>query len=244
MIYVVGDEQDYHFQVLFEALKKLGEPYAEGLYHLSYGMVDLPTGKMKGREGTIVDADDLIAEVIGEVRDAAIERGELEELTKVEREDIYRKIGLAALKFFILKVNPKKRMVFDPKESVDMQGQTGPYIQNAYVRIMSMLRRIDEDQLESYDAYANVDPSEKSLIVTLMNYPEEVAKAAKHYDPSLIANYTYDLAKKFHKFYHDVRVLSAETEVAKSFRLTLCRQVADTLEHAMGLLGIEMPPRM
>ncbi len=244
MIYVVGDEQDYHFQVLFEALKKLEEPYADGLYHLSYGMVDLPTGKMKGREGTIVDADDLIAEVIGEVRDAAIERGELEEITQEEREDIYRKIGLAALKFFILKVNPKKRMVFDPKESVDMQGQTGPYIQNAYVRIMSMLRRIDEDKLGSYGAYANIDPSEKSLIITLMNYPEEVAKAAKHYDPSLIANYTYDLAKKFHKFYHDVRVLSAESAEAKAFRLTLCRQVADTLEHAMDLLGIEMPPRM
>ncbi len=244
MIYVVGDEQDYHFQVLFEALKKLEEPYADGLYHLSYGMVDLPTGKMKGREGTIVDADDLIAEVIGEVRDAAIERGELEELTPEEREDIYRKIGLAALKFFILKVNPKKRMVFDPKESVDMQGQTGPYIQNAYVRIMSMLRRIDEDALDAYDAYTNIDPTEKSLIVTLMNYPEEVSKAAHHYDPSHIANYTYDLAKKFHKFYHDVRVLSAESPEAKAFRLTLCRQVADTLEHAMDLLGIEMPPRM
>jgi len=244
MIYVVGDEQDYHFQVLFEALKKLEEPYAEGLYHLSYGMVDLPTGKMKGREGTIVDADDLIAEVIGEVRASAIERGELEELSAVEREEIYRKIGLAALKFFILKVNPKKRMVFNPKESVDMQGQTGPYIQNAYVRIMSMLRRVNRDEIGNYDTYVNIDPSEKDLIRGLMNYPEEVLKAANHHDPSIIANYTYDLAKKFHKFYHDVRVLSAESNAAKVFRLTLCDQVAETLKHAMDLLGIEMPDRM
>jgi len=244
MIYVVGDEQDYHFQVLFETLKKLGEPYADGLYHLSYGMVDLPTGRMKGREGTIVDADDLIAEVIGEVEKSALERGELEEISQEERQEIYKKIGLAALKFFILKVNPKKRMVFDPKESVDMQGQTGPYIQNAFVRIKSILRKTDMSELHSYDAYANVDPSEKALLATLLTYPDEVQKAAKGYDPSIIASFAYDLAKKFHKFYHDVRVLTAESDEAKSYRLTLCNEVAQVLEHAMGLLGIEMPLRM
>ncbi len=244
MIYVVGDEQDYHFQVLFETLKKLGESYADGLYHLSYGMVDLPTGKMKGREGTIVDADDLIAEVIGEVEASAIERGELEDLTTEERQDTYKKIGLAALKFFILKVNPKKRMVFDPKESVDIQGQTGPYIQNAYVRIKSILRKTDMSKLSSYAAYANVDPSEKAVVATLLTYPDEVHKAAQGYDPSIIANFAYDLAKKFHKFYHDVRVLTAESEEAKAYRLTLCHEVAQVLEHAMGLLGIEMPERM
>lgn len=244
MIYVVGDEQDYHFQVLFEALKKLGEPYAEGLYHLSYGMVDLPTGRMKGREGTIVDADDLIAEVIGEVEASAIERGELEDQTIEQRQDIYRRIGLAALKFFILKVNPKKRMVFDPKESVDMQGQTGPYIQNAYVRIKSILRRTDLSKIGAFDTYTSIHPTEQELVSTLMNYADEVGKAALQYDPSVLANYTYDLAKKFHKFYHDVRVLTAETDVAKAFRLSLSDQVANTLEHAMDLLGIEMPDRM
>lgn len=244
MIYVVGDEQDYHFQVLFEALKKLEEPYAEGLYHLSYGMVDLPTGKMKSREGTVVDADVLIQEVINEVKESALERGELVDLSEEQRQDIYRKIGLAALKFFILKVNPKKRMVFDPKESVDMQGQTGPYIQNAYVRIQSIQRKVAAEGLDNFNDYNQLDPTEKELIRTLMNYPDEVAKAADQYDPSVVANFVYDLAKKFHKFYHDVRVLSAETAAAKAFRLGLSDQVAETLAHGMALLGIEMPERM
>lgn len=244
MIYVVGDEQDYHFQVLFEALKKLEEPYADGLYHLSYGMVDLPTGRMKGREGTIVDADDLIAEVIGEVESSATERGELEDLTTEQRQEIYRRIGLAALKFFILKVNPKKRMVFDPKESVDMQGQTGPYIQNAYVRIKSILRRTNLTKIGAYKDYVSLHPTEREIVLALMNYPHEVNKAADQYDPSVLANFTYDLAKKFHKFYHDVRVLTAETDAAKAFRLTLSDQVSMTLAHAMDLLGIQMPERM
>ena len=244
MIYVVGDEQDYHFQVLFETLKKLNVPYAEGLYHLSYGMVDLPSGKMKGREGTIVDADDLIKEVISEVEASAVERGELEDLTKEERQDIYRKIGLAALKFFILKVNPKKRMVFNPKESVDIQGQTGPYIQNAYVRIQSILRKTGPEEMAIDGSYVTLDATEKDLVKSLMDYPGEVSKAAQTYDPSLIAHFAYELAKKFHKFYDDVRVLGAEDEAARSFRLVLSKQVADTLAHALDLLGIEMPDRM
>ena len=244
MIYVVGDEQDYHFQVLFEILRQLKEPYADGLYHLSYGMVDLPSGKMKGREGTIVDADDLISEVVSEVESSAKERGELEDLSSEERQEIYRKIGMSALKFFILKINPKKRMVFNPRESVDIQGQTGPYIQNAYVRIQSIRRKLTESGNEYYNEYLELDPSEKDLIQTLLNYPADVRKAANNYDPSIIANFAYDLAKKFHKFYHDVRVLTAETPDARSFRIALSDQVAKTLAHAMDLLGIEMPERM
>ena len=244
MIYVVGDEQNYHFQVLFETLKKLEEPYSDGLFHLSYGMVDLPTGKMKGREGTIVDADDLIAEVIGEVKASAVERGELEELSDTERGDIYKKIGMAALKFFLLKVGAKKRMVFDPKESVDMQGQTGPYIQNAYVRIQSILRRTDADSFKAAGGYTSLDPCEKDLLQTLMTYGESVNKAAIDYEPSFVATYAYELAKKFHRFYHDVRILSAESEEARAFRLLLSRQVAEVLRHSMFLIGIEMPERM
>ena len=244
MIYVVGDEQNYHFEVLFETLKKLEEPYADGLFHLSYGMVDLPTGKMKGREGTIVDADELIAEVIGEVKASAVERGELEEITEAERDAIYKKIGMAALKFFLLKVGAKKRMVFDPKESVDMQGQTGPYIQNAYVRIQSILRKTDPESFKAAGGYKTLDASEIDLLQALMTYGEAVNKAAIDYEPSFVATYAYDLAKKFHRFYHDVRILSAETQEAKSFRLLLSRQVAEVLKHSMFLIGIEMPERM
>ncbi len=245
MIYVVGDEQDYHFQVLFEIVKKLKEPYADGLYHLSYGMVDLPTGRMKSREGTVVDADDLIAEVIQEVRHAAIERGELEDISQSERENIYRQIGLAALKFFLLKVNAKKRMVFDPKESVDLQGQTGPYIQNAFVRIKSIRRKLQEEDIDlDTSSYQQLDPSEIDLIKSLMTYGETVAKAATTHEPSLIASFAYELSKKFHKFYHDVSILKAESDSARAFRLQLSDHVATVLEHAMFLLGIEMPVRM
>lgn len=244
MIYVVGDEQNYHFEVLFETLKKLEEPYSDGLFHLSYGMVDLPTGKMKGREGTIVDADELIAEVIGEVKTSAIERGELEDITEAERGDIYKKIGIAALKFFLLKVGAKKRMVFDPKESVDMQGQTGPYIQNAYVRIQSILRKTDTDSFKAASGYQTLDTSEIDLLQMLMSYGETVNKAAIDYEPSFVATYAYELAKKFHRFYHDVRILSAESPEARSFRLLLSRQVAEVLKHSMFLIGIEMPERM
>ncbi len=244
MIYVVADEQDYHFQVLFEIMKKLETPFASGMYHLSYGMVDLPSGRMKSREGRVVDADDLIVEVIGEVEKAAKERGELTELTETERKEIYRKIGLSALKFFILKVNPQKRMTFNPEESVDMQGQTGPYIQNAYVRIQSVKRRLNDQTFDEIADYAEIDPTEIEILKSLITYEEEILKAAEHYDPSGIANYSYELAKKYHKFYHDVRILKAETKAAKSFRLMLSHNVAKVLKHSMHLLGIEMPERM
>ncbi len=243
MVYTVADEQNYHFQVLFEIMKRLGEPYADGLYHLSYGMVDLPTGKMKSREGTVVDADDLMAEVIEEARQNMQERSEITDLSVEEREEIIRKIGLAALKFFIIKVQPKKRMVFDPKESVDMQGQTGPYVQNAYVRIRSILRRSATNSL-NYADYTNLEVAEKELILKMYAYPDVIQSAAANYDPSEIANYCYDLAKMFHKFYHDFPILRAESEGAKHFRLQLITLIASVLKSAMELLGIEMPERM
>lgn len=244
MIYVVGDEQDYHFKVLFEIMKKLKRPYSKGLYHLSYGMIDLPTGKMKSREGTVVDADDLIEEVLAEAKEGAKERGDVTQLPEEEQKAIFNSIGLAALKFFILKVNPKKRMVFNPAESVDMQGQTGPYIQNAFVRIKSIFRK-SEDDLGSpqFDNYQMVD-AEKDLIKSLVQFPVIIDQAARQYDPSLVASFSYTLAKQFHKFYHDVRILAAETEEAKSFRLHLSKTVADVLESSLNLLGIQMPDRM
>lgn len=244
MIYVVGDEQDYHFKVLFEIMKKFDRPYSKGLYHLSYGMIDLPTGKMKSREGTVVDADDLIEEVINEAKEGAKERGDVTQLTDDEQKTIINNIGLAALKFFILKVNPKKRMVFNPAESVDMQGQTGPYIQNAFVRIKSIFRK-SEEALEAaeFNNYEMVD-AEKDLIKSLVQFPIVIDQAARQYDPSLVASYSYTLAKQFHKFYHDVRILSAETGDAKTFRLHLSKTVADVLESSLNLLGIQMPDRM
>ena len=199
---------------------------------------------MKSREGTVVDADDLIAEVIGAVRTAAQERGELVDLSDDQRQEIYRKIGLSALKYFILKVNPKKRMIFNPEESVDMQGQTGPYIQNAYVRIQSIKRRIEHEAIADISQYQQLDPAEIELVKLLIDYEQQIDQAAKEYDPSGIANYTYELAKKFHKFYHDVRVIKAESPAAQSFRLMLSDMVAIVLSHSMDLLGIEMPERM
>ncbi len=243
--YVVADEQNYHFQVLFEILKKLGEPYADGLFHLSYGMVELPSGKMKSREGTVVDADDLIDEVISEAKNAASESNTLDNFSAEERNDIIRKIGLAALKYHIVKVNPKKRMVFDPKESVDLQGHTGPYIQYAYVRAKSV---------EAMATNAGVDFSitelptglhetEKNLAIQLYDFPRVIEEAANQYDPSVLANYLYDIAKGFSKFWHDVPVLKAN-DVEKVFRLKLAKIVAHTLNKGMDLLGIEMPERM
>ncbi len=244
MVYVVGDEQNYHFQVLFEILKRIEEPYADGLYHLSYGMVDLPTGKMKSREGTVVDADDLIAEVIEEARTNSLDRGTIADLSPEEQEEIVRKVGLAALKFFIVKVHPQKRMVFDPKESVDLQGQTGPYVQNAYVRIQSVLRKAGELDEKAAAGYAELLIDERDLIARLHAFPEAIRQAAEQYDPSEVANYCYDLAKAYHKFYHDHSILRADSQEAMAFRLQLSMAVARVLKNGMDLLGIEMPDRM
>ena len=244
MIYVVADEQNYHFQVLFEIAKKLKVPYAEGLHHLSYGMVDLPTGKMKSREGTVVDADDLIAEVVLEARKNSEERGVLADLTDAERSEIIRKIGLAALKYFIIKVQPQKRMTFDPKESVDMQGQTGPYIQNAFVRIQSVLRKAGDFDANIADNYLEFVLEEREIIQQLYQYPSVIAESALQYDPSAIANYAYALAKNYHRFYHEHSILKADDLAVRSFRLCMSKAVGSVLNHSMNLLGIEMPEKM
>jgi arginyl-tRNA synthetase len=244
MLYVVADEQNHHFKVLFEILNILDEPYSEGLYHLSYGMVDLPSGKMKSREGTVVDADDLMNDVISEATKLALEKGDITSLTANEQDEICRRVGMAALKFFILKVNPQRRMTFDPVASVDMQGQTGPYIQNAYVRIQSIDRRVEDMEQLDFGDYATLQESEKMLLNQIFIYPEIVRKSAADYDPSQVAGYCYDLAKSYHRFYHDLPILGAENEPAKAFRLSLNQAVAKVLKHGMDLLGIEMPERM
>ena len=235
MVYVVADEQNYHFQALFAILAKLGMPYAPGLHHLSYGMVELPEGKMKSREGTVVDADDLIADVIQEAAHAASER-------EVTDPAIIRKIGMSALKYFIIKVDPRKRMTFDPKASVDLQGQTGPYIQNAYVRIQSILRKVEGKNGDVTGYKPNED--EKMLLNMLTQCRQVIQSAAQEYNPSLIANYAYSLSKEYHRYYHEVKVLQAETEEAKHFRLALIQLIADVIQNTMDLLGIEMPDRM
>ncbi len=241
-VYVVADEQDYHFKVLFETLKRLQEPYANGLYHLSYGMVDLPEGKMKSREGTVVDADDLIEEVINEARSTALERGEINALPEEEQNLICTRIGMSALKYFILKVTAKKRMVFNPKESVDMQGHTGPYIVNAFVRIKSILRKSNCSNENCKPE--NIDLEERNLIKQLLYYPEVLKESARSLDPSHLANYLYGLAKDFHKYYHDFRILNAETEDKKQWRLMISENVSKVLFHGMDCLGISMPDRM
>ncbi|HSF89450.1 MAG TPA: arginine--tRNA ligase, partial [Saprospiraceae bacterium] len=233
--YVVADEQNYHFQALFAIMAKLGAPYAKGLYHLSYGMVDLPEGKMKSREGTVIDADDLMADVIEEARIAAADR-------EMKDPEVIRRIGMAALKFFIIKVDPRKRMTFDPKASVDLQGQTGPYIQNAYVRIQSILRRAG-DERKSYDGYV-LNEDEKLLLNLLGQCRHIIENAARDYNPALVANYAFALAKEYHRYYHDIKVLQAESDVAREFRLVLINTIASILENTMDLLGIEMPDRM
>lgn len=248
MLYTVADEQNHHFATLFELLKRLEEPYADGLHHLSYGMVDLPTGRMKSREGTVVDADDLMKEVIHEARLVSQERAATEGLSQEDQDAIIRQIGMAALKFHIIKVGPQKRMTFDPKESVDMQGQTGPYVQNAYVRTRAVWRKAAEKgteiDLSLANEYNQLAPAERDLVNQLYGYPELVKTAAESYDPSLIAMFCYELAKNLHKFWHDHSILSAETPAAVAFRLQLCKAVGNTLQSGMKLLGIEVPERM
>jgi arginyl-tRNA synthetase len=246
MVYVVADEQNYHFSVLFEILKRLDEPYAAGLYHLSYGLVELPTGRMKTREGTVVDADDLIAEVRRLALESIEAQGESANAEEAVRLDVANKVGMAALKYFIIKVHPHKKMIFNPEESVDLQGQTGPYIQYSYVRINSLMQRValENIDLSMADQYLDLQAAEKELLVALHEYPGILQNAANNYDPSLIANFSYSLAKSFHKFWHDVRVFSAPTPEARAFRLQLSKAVGQVLQSAMDLLGIEMPERM
>lgn len=246
VVYVVADEQNYHFAVLFETLKRLGEPYAAGLYHLAYGLVELPTGRMKTREGTVVDADDLIAEVNRIAWEQAAERGDVTTFPAAEQTEILRKIALGALKFFIIKVHPKKKMIFNPEESVDLQGQTGPYIQYSFVRINGLMQRIEKEQIDLSDwgDYADFQPQEKELLKLLHAYPDTVRQAAADYDPSHIANFCYALAKSYHRFWHDLSVFNADAPATRAFRLQLSRAVGQVLKAGMGLLGIEMPGRM
>ncbi|WGH76357.1 arginine--tRNA ligase [Tenacibaculum tangerinum] len=245
MVYTVGNEQDYHFKVLFLILQKLGYSWAKQLYHLSYGMVDLPSGKMKSREGTVVDADDLMAEMTNTARQISQELGKLEGYSKEEKEELYKIIGLGALKYFILKVDPKKRILFDPQASVDFQGNTGPFVQYTYARIQSILRKADFDYSSSLNGVeVNLHEKEKELIKQLELYPEVIQQAASNYSPAVIANYTYDLVKEFNSFYQNVSILGEENQDKKIFRVQLSKKVADTIKSAFNLLGIQVPERM
>ncbi|AJR02434.1 arginine--tRNA ligase [Siansivirga zeaxanthinifaciens] len=242
MVYTVGNEQDYHFQVLFLILKKLGFEWAENLYHLSYGMVDLPSGKMKSREGTVVDADDLIDEMAKTAGEISEELGKLDGYTTQEKQALYKTIGLGALKYYILKVDPKKRILFDPKESIDFQGNTGPFIQYTYARIQAILRKAEFDV--SQDIAINLNPKEKALLKQLEMFPEVIQNAANQHSPALVANYTYDLVKEFNSFYQNVSILGADIENEKIFRVQLSKKVALTIKNAFSVLGIQVPDRM
>jgi len=243
MVYTVGNEQDYHFKVLFLILKKLGFDWAEHLFHLSYGMVDLPSGKMKSREGTVVDADDLMADMTTTAREISEELGKLDGLSDEEKNGLYNTIGLGALKYYILKVDPKKRILFDPKESVDFAGNTGPFIQYTYARIQSILRKANFDYSKGVEV-TELHEKEKELIKALSQFPEVIQQAAKSFSPALVANYTYDLVKEYNSFYQSVSILGETDETKKVFRVQLSQKVAQTIQNAFRLLGIDVPSRM
>ncbi len=244
MVYTVGNEQDYHFKVLFLILKKLGYSWADKLYHLSYGMVDLPSGKMKSREGTVVDADDLIQNMEDTAAEISQELGKLDGYSDTEKQALYRTIGLGALKYYILKVDPKKRILFNPEESVDFQGNTGPFIQYTYARIQSILRKANELNLDLTVAVTSVHPKEKELLKQLELFPDKVQEAAENHSPALVANYVYDLVKEFNSFYQQVSILGEEDTQIKAFRVNLSKKVADVIKDAFLLLGIHVPVRM
>ncbi|MGN1254267.1 MAG: arginine--tRNA ligase, partial [Prevotella sp.] len=243
MIYVVGNEQNYHFQVLSLLLDRLGFKWGKDLVHFSYGMVELPNGKMKSREGTVVDADDLIAAMISDARKTSEEHGQSKEFSEAEKQEIARIVGLGALKYFILKVDARKNMLFNPAESIDFNGNTGPFIQYTYARIQSILRKSEGLKLAEATDYAP-NAKEVELIQKLDAFKVAVADAGQNYNPAGIANYTYELTKLFNQFYHDYSILSADTDAEKSFRLKLARNVGKIIKNAMELLGIEVPERM
>ena len=247
MIYVVGNEQNYHFQVLSILLDRLGFDFGKGLVHFSYGMVELPEGKMKSREGTVVDADDLMEEMIRTAREISQELGKLDGLSKEEAEDIARMVGLGSLKYFILKVDPRKNMTFNPKESIDFNGNTGPFIQYTYARICSVLRKADEQGIVLPDALPTdfeISEKEEGLIQMVADFAQVVKEAGETYSPACIANYTYDLVKEYNQFYHDFSILRETDEKLKAFRLVLSANVAKVVKEGMALLGIEVPERM
>ncbi len=242
MVYTVGNEQDYHFKVLFLILKKLGFDWAKNLFHLSYGMVDLPSGKMKSREGTVVDADDLIREMADTAEDISKDLGKLEGYSEEEKKILYKTIGLGALKYYILKVDPKKRILFDPKESIDFQGNTGPFIQYTYARIQSILRKSDNSNAHINDVVLH--EKEKQLLKQLEVFPDVIQNAAEQHSPALVANYTYDLVKDFNSFYQNVSILGADSDIEKQFRVGLSKKVGQTIKNAFRILGIDVPERM
>lgn len=241
-IYVVANEQDYHFKVLKLCLEKLGMPFASGIFHLSYGMVDLPTGRMKSREGTVVDADDLIAEMIATAQQQTEALGKVEDMESNEAKALFKTIGLGALKFFILRVDPKKRMIFNPEESIELQGQTGPFVQYTYARIQSVKQKAGAPG--TYPATYTLNAEEREVAFELYKYPEVIKEAATNLDPSAVANYAYTLAKTYNKFYQEHSVANADTADAKNFRLQLSHMVGQVLASAFKLLGIEVPKRM
>ena len=245
MIYVVGNEQNYHFQVLSILLDRLGFKWGKDLVHFSYGMVELPEGKMKSREGTVVDADDLMEEMVSSAREVSRELGKLDGLTEAETEEISEVVGLGALKYFLLKVDPRKNMLFNPKESIDFNGNTGPFIQYTYARIRSVLRKAQEQAL-AVVPYSAVQPNEKeiALIQTLADFPATVQEAGRSYSPAVIANYVYELVKQFNQFYHDYSILKEEDVAVRSLRLALCDATSRVVATGMGLLGIRVPERM
>ena len=243
MVYTVGNEQDYHFKVLFLILKKLGFDWASSLYHLSYGMVDLPSGKMKSREGTVVDADDLMQDMADTAKQISEDLGKLESYSAEEKAKLYKTIGLGALKYYILKVDPKKRILFNPEESVDFAGNTGPFIQYTYARIQSIIRKADFD-FSAKSEIQEMHEKEKELVKQIELFPEIIQNAAQNHSPALIANYTYDLVKEYNSFYQSVHILGEVDLIKKIFRVQLSQKVAEVIKSAFTLLGIEVPERM
>ncbi len=243
MVYTVGNEQDYHFKVLFLILKKLGYQWAENLFHLSYGMVDLPSGKMKSREGTVVDADDLVADMAQTAKELSEELGKLDGYTVTEKESLYQTIGLGALKYYILKVDPKRRILFNPEESVDFQGNTGPFIQYTYARIQSILRK-DSNSTYTLPMGVEMHEKEKELIKQLELFPEVIQNAAANFSPALVANYIYDLVKAYNSFYQSVPILAEIEEGKRQLRIQLSRKVGEVISSSCGLLGMDVPERM
>ena len=245
MVYVVGNEQEYHFKVLSLLLDKLGFPFGKELVHFSYGMVELPNGKMKSREGTVVDADDLMAQMIQDAKVISKDKvNTLPDITEAEANEIARKVGLGALKYFILKVDPRKNMLFNPEESIDFNGNTGPFIQYTYARIQSVLRKSGQKSKVESEKPNELNDKEIALIQRLTDYPAAVKQAGDEFSPAVLCNYAYALAQEFNSFYHDYSILNEADDQKKNLRLLLSAQVATILKHAMALLGIEMPDRM
>jgi len=247
-VYTVGNEQEYHFKVLFLILKKLGYAFAEKNYHLSYGMVDLPTGKMKSREGTVVDADDLMEEMVTEAEKQTRELGKIDDATEEEIKKLSEMIGLGALKFFLLKVDPKKRMMFDPNESIQLQGHTGPFIQYTHARIKAILRKAASMKIESSETdlklVESLEPTERTLIFRINNYTNKLSEAAREYSPAVVANYAYDLAKEYNQFYQSIPIFGETDQTKLKFRIALSEAVADVIKKSMLLLGIQVPEKM